>query len=62
MAERDGIWSRGGVPVEELPDPFAAEAAAAEPTLPSEPSPSRREARRRWPIYLYSIAGADAVR
>ena len=22
MAARDGIWSRGGVPVEELPDPF----------------------------------------
>ena len=23
MADRDGIWSRGGVHVEELPDPFA---------------------------------------
>ncbi len=23
VAERDGIWSRGGTPIEELPDPFA---------------------------------------
>ena len=52
MAERDGIWSRGGTPVEELPDPFA-------PILAPEPEPVPAEApekRRRWPIYLYSIS------
>ena len=29
VADRDGIWSRGGMPVEELPDPFAPAAGAA---------------------------------
>lgn len=54
VTDRDGIWSHGGVPVEELPDPFSphpvhepeVQAAAAEPRK-----------RRRWPIYLYSISG-----
>ena len=54
LADRDGIWSRGGVPVEDLPDPFAAVSVP-------EPDPSERDAeqpkpRRRWPIYLYSIS------
>ena len=60
MAERDGIWSRGGTNVEELPDPFAVE-------LPGTPhhdgvdeaegqEPPKRK-RRRWPIVLYSISG-----
>src|SRR5205823_12551491 len=49
MAARDGIWSRGGMPVEELPDPFEAEPAIAdrgavpEPgTVSSEPEPPRK--------------------
>ena len=50
MAERDGIWSRGGVPVEELPDPFAAEAPQIEEV---EALPRRR----RWPIVLYAVSG-----
>src|SRR5438874_6683525 len=61
MAARDGIWSRGGMPVEELADPFEAEplspssgVAAEPPTDSPEPQPPRK--RRRWPIYLYSIA------
>jgi len=46
------------VPVEDLPDPFASafttdEAGALEPTAPTK--------RRRWPIYLYSIAGLILV-
>jgi penicillin-binding protein 1A len=58
VADRDGIWSSGGVPVEDLPDPFASafttdEAGALEPTAPTK--------RRRWPIYLYSIAGLILV-
>ena len=51
MAERDGIWTRGGVPVEELSDPFAAEPA------PDFGQEQVRPRRRRWPIYLYSISG-----
>src|SRR5438067_784167 len=59
MAARDGIWSRGGMPVEELPDLFASEPLPsrdqAQPAEPQqEPPPPRK--RRRWPIDLYSIA------
>jgi penicillin-binding protein 1A len=57
LADRDGIWSRGGVPVEELPDPFAPEAAVPDGAAAAQgevvlPKPRRR----RWPIYLYSIS------
>ncbi len=52
MAERDGIWSRGGTPVEELPDPFAPIPAPEPEPVPAEVP----EKRRRWPIYLYSIS------
>ena len=55
MADRDGIWNRGGVPVEELPDPFAPPYVA--PSEPfAEPIEQQRAKRRRWPIYLYSIS------
>ena len=52
MAERDGIWTRDGIPVEELPDPFA-------PSLPIEDTDAVQDQprRRRWPIVLYSITG-----
>ena len=59
MAARDGIWSRGGAPVEELPDPFAPEPPPLPPADDRE-QVSELEAppkkRRRWPIYLYSFA------
>ncbi|MGN6058460.1 MAG: transglycosylase domain-containing protein [Sphingomicrobium sp.] len=62
MAPRDEIWSRGGVPVEELPDPFAPESpsrqSGSEAELGSEPQPKRR---RRWPLVLYSIAALTFV-
>ena len=53
MADREGIWSRGGVPVEDLPNPFALtspypDADAAELVVPKR--------SRRWPIYLYTIS------
>ena len=53
MAERDGIWTRGEAPVEDLPDPFAPEPSrdwAAGTYATEQPK------RRRWPIYLYSIS------
>src|SRR5690242_18766855 len=57
VAPRDDIWSRGGVPVEELPDPFATEPPHVQsgPQLEpgGEPQPPKRH---RWPIVLYSIA------
>jgi penicillin-binding protein 1A len=50
--DRDGIWSRDGVPVEELPDPFAPEPALrTQEELPEAP---RR--RRRWPMVLYAVS------
>ena len=49
----DSIWTRGGVPVEHLPDPFAPERPPpAEETI-AEPAPPRR----RWPLFLYAFGG-----
>jgi penicillin-binding protein 1A len=48
--ENDTIWTRQGVPVEELPDPLAQQ---AEPLEEQEQQPRRR----RWPIVLYSVSG-----
>lgn len=53
LEERDAIWTRDGVPVEELPDPFPP---AAPPPVEAE-SPKRR----RWPLVLYSTAALIAV-
>ena len=55
LAETDAIWTRDGVPVEELPDPFTSQ--APQPVEPVEPKPKRR----RWPLLLYSIAALIAV-
>ena len=57
VAERDGIWSRGGVPVEDLPDPFTS----LRQVQPDVPLPERRGRRRRWPIYLYSVSALILV-
>ena len=58
MAERDGIWSRGGTPVEELPDPFAIR---SEPFAHWDDSSSDAAAppkkRGRWRIAFYAISG-----
>ena len=58
MADRDGIWSRGGLPVEELPDPFAPipMPGPVEPgsTEPGEPKPKPKRSRRRVIFYAVS--------
>ena len=54
MAERDGIWSRGGVNVEELPDPFAP--AVVEPVGDAAAAPVKPK-RRRLRLALYAITG-----
>ena len=51
LAERDSIWTRDGLPVEELPDPFGG---ALPPQVEPELKPKRR---RRWPIILYCVFG-----
>lgn len=51
LADRDDIWVRDGVPVEELPDPFPSQSAAADGPVLDKPR------RRRWPIILYCLAG-----
>ena len=53
--DREGIWSRGGVPVEELPDPFASEHPQFPPEFGGEPQAPRKR-RRRWPIVLYCVS------
>jgi penicillin-binding protein 1A len=55
LAERDGIWSRHGTNVEELPDPFAPIAGDFGPAGEADQAPQPK--RRRWPIVLYSISG-----
>src|SRR5438874_3350551 len=57
VAERDAIWTRDGVPVEELPDPLAPETPPPAGETPEE-QPRRR---RRWPLVLYTAAGLIAV-
>jgi len=58
VVPRDDIWSRGGVPFEELPDPFAPE-RPHDPGLPLELDEEalKPKRKRRWPLVLYSIAG-----
>jgi len=58
VAERDDIWTRGGVPVEELPDPLAPETPPPPGETPEQEKPRRR---RRWPLVLYSVAAVLAV-
>jgi penicillin-binding protein 1A len=52
--DRDGIWTRGGAPVEELPDPLAPPAPAQ---LEAEQLELPLRRRRTWPIIVYSISG-----
>ena len=59
MVDRDGIWSRGGVPVEDLPNPFAAAYAPEAESFAPEAAQAKK--RRRWPIYLYSISALILV-
>ncbi len=55
MDDSEGIWMRGGVPVEELPDPFAPEPSpAAEP--PEQEQPSSWRWRRAKLIALSALA------
>lgn len=50
--DRDAIWTRDGVPVEELPDPLAPAAAPPEGPESNQPRPRRR----RWPLVLYAVS------
>ena len=53
MVDNEGIWSRGGSNVEELPDPFAP-LTPPPGTVPDFDAKPRR--RRRWPLVLYAIS------
>ena len=62
LAERDQIWTRDGLPVEELPDPLGREPPTPIPSLEGRgereaPGVDRTKRRRRWPLVLYSVAG-----
>lgn len=60
MADHDGIWSRAGVNVEELPDPFVPlQPPPAEGSEPPLQEPVRKWGRIR--IVLYSIGGLVLV-
>ncbi|HET7708658.1 MAG TPA: transglycosylase domain-containing protein [Sphingomicrobium sp.] len=55
MAERDAIWSRGGINVEDLPDPFAPAPEASAAEAPAGPG------RRRLRLALYTLTGLILV-
>src|SRR5690348_14881396 len=55
--ESDAIWTRDGVPIEELPDPLAPPGPPSE-TAEADQPPKRR---RRWPLVLYSISALIVV-
>src|SRR5437764_4614501 len=55
VAERDTVWTRDGMPLEELPDPFAPE------TPPAAEAPEEPRRRRRWPIVLYAVSALVLV-
>ena len=51
MVDNEGIWSRGGVNVEDLPDPFAP----AVPPEEGQSPPEKPKRKRRWPLVLYAV-------
>lgn len=60
MAEQDLVWTRDGLRIEELPDPFAAvDEAAAQPAnaQPSQAVECPPQSRPRWALYLYVTGG-----
>src|SRR3982750_1237104 len=61
MAERDGIWSRGGAPVEELPDPFAPEHSPYPDDQLDLPLPQPKRKRRRWRLWFYAFSALVLV-
>lgn len=60
MDDNHGIWSRNGVNVEELPDPFAPAAPSGVPDS-GEPEPRPRRKRRKLRIALYAISALFLV-
>ena len=56
MRDTDVIWTRGGVPVEELPDPFAPQPPPPISEQEDEQQPAPRK-RRRWVLWFYAISG-----
>ena len=64
MADSDTIWSRGGVPVEMLPDPFAPDKPPppeAQLRPDGDQSPLAAKRRPRWVLALYIVAGLVVV-
>ena len=58
MVDNEGIWSRGGSNVEELPDPFAP-LTPPPGAIPDYDAKPRR--RRWWPLVLYAISAVFFV-
>jgi penicillin-binding protein 1A len=56
MADYDGIWSRGGANVEELPDPFAPRPAPSQQPEEGEELQPAKPRWRRARIVFYSIS------
>ena len=63
MVDNEGIWSRGGSNLEELPDPFAPLGPGPGPGAPFDTPELEDKPRRRrwWPLVLYAISGVFFV-
>ena len=59
VADRDAIWTRDGIPVEQLPDPLAPETTP--PAPPAEQASSEPRKRPAWVLALYIFAGVLAL-
>ncbi len=53
MVDNEGIWSRGGNNIEELPDPFGLAGSQEPLETPQEEQPRRN---RPWALFLYAFA------
>ena len=58
MADSETIWSRGGIPVELLPDPFTPQPPPQQPAAEAPPEPRKRS---RWVVGLYVFVGLFVV-
>jgi len=59
VTDNEGIWSRSGANIEELPDPFAP--AASPRDLEPVEGGEKPKRKRRWPLVLYAIAAVVFV-
>jgi penicillin-binding protein 1A len=59
VVDNEGIWSRGGANIEELPDPFGPAPLPHEQVV--EPLQEEKRKRRIWPYVLYAVFAVFSI-